>query len=159
MLYGIVGYIIAEKHFKNISHIGRMNYEKKILSVFICLTMIVTMLQGMVFISDAVDNTLQDISTGSLYLRYNSGTQYSRNNSSWTSYSGTLTVTGTTTSKIISVASGNHTVIFEDLNINVSGTSGAAAVLISDNATLNVVLSGTNAVTSGANRPGIDVAE
>jgi hypothetical protein len=69
----------------------------------------------------------------------------------------TVTLTGSTMENCVAVESGAAaTVILQDVTINISGTGGCAFD-IEDGATVTLLLSGTNALTSGGAAAGIHV--
>lgn len=69
----------------------------------------------------------------------------------------TITGTGQSTANTITVESGTHNIILQDVNINVS--SGGAAFSIKRGAAVNLTLSGTNTLKSGYGCAGLQVPD
>ncbi len=101
-------------------------YGRKIISAALCFCMAVLLLPAVAL---AASDPALDISGGSISLKQSgSDLQYKQGSGAWTAYTGTLVISGSTTSNTLSVTSGSHTVKFNAITIDVSGTDNASAV-------------------------------
>ena len=69
------------------------------------------------------------------------------------------TITGSSSTNTITVTGGNHNIILNGVNIDVSGTNEACALDLSASGTCTITLQGSNVLKSGNQRPGIYVPE
>ena len=67
------------------------------------------------------------------------------------------TITGSSDTNTITVTGGNHHIILNDVNIDVSKTSEAGALDLDTAGICTITLQGSNVLKSGGNRPGIRV--
>ncbi len=104
------------------------------------------------------DNPFENLMGTPLFLRENSGaTQISYDNTTWSDYTGTVTLTGDTTKNTVTILSGEHDISFNNLSIDVSDISRACAFDIQNTAVANIILQGTSTLKSGDLKAGLQV--
>jgi len=118
----------------------------------------------------AESNPTKSIAENSLYFRVNGGdTQYSTDNANWTSYTGSFTIEGSSTSDTdathtVIVQSGTHNITLSDCSIGAAtdtGTYVSAALSPFDirGGTVNLTLTGSNKLYSAhVEKAGLRVA-
>ncbi len=96
--------------------------------------------------------------TNNLHLQ--TGGNYSIDGgSTWHPYTGTMIITGYSSTNTIVVESGEHDINLYNMEINVSSNDDACAFDIQGTATANIFLFGSNTLSSGKPKPGLQVAK
>ncbi len=111
------------------------------------------------FLTPPAEDGSLNIAEGSVYLKTeNDALFYSRDNVTWTEYSGELKISGYSTTNAISSQSGEHTLKFSDLVIDARFLGGKAPVEILGGSKLSITLTGTNKLFAGSGRAGLEVS-
>ncbi|MEA4893726.1 MAG: S-layer homology domain-containing protein [Oscillospiraceae bacterium] len=132
--------------------------KKRLLSILLTACMVLTLLPTVAL---AVDNSpTKSIADSSLYFKDDGdGTKYSTNNTDWISYTGSFTITGSSTSdtattNTVVVLSGTHNITLSNCSIGAATATGnflngaISPFDIQANAVVNLTLSGNNKLYS-----------
>ncbi len=101
-----------------------------------------------------------DLSTTSVYLKVDGNDkQISYDNSTWLTYTGTVTLNGNTDTNNVQVQSGVHDIVLKGVNINIPGKDNKHSFHIQSNATANITLEGENFLENGEDDAALQVSD